>query len=214
VDGGTVYINKTANSTTLIGATNSHLGINSPNPFYTIEVYQPDAEKAFSMIDAYNNKWAMKAVFLNTLNNGNGVAIDFYYNNNGKGRFQYWDGNYIVLSDARLKKDIEEFDPVLDKLKLLKPSRYEMVRSNPKHEKSIGMVAQDVRPLFPTLVHQVKDHYPANPINDALVMDYSGFGVIAIKALQEQEMQIRMLEKERDDLLARLLALEKKLSGQ
>ena len=102
---------------------------------------------------------------------------------------------------------------MLDRLKLMKPSRYEMVRNNPKHEQSIGLIAQDVRPLFPSLVHQVRDHYPAGPINDALVMDYTGFGVIAIKALQEQERQLLELEKERDDLLARLLSLEKKLSN-
>lgn len=214
VDGGAVYINKTSNSTTLIGATNSHLGINSPNPFYTIEVYQPSGQKAFSMTDAYNNKWNM-AVPLFNYNNGTGIVLELTYGSTFRGgRFQYWDGNYINFSDERVKQDIEDFDPVLDRLKLLKPSRYEMVRNNPKHDKSIGMIAQDVRPLFPSLVHQVKDHFPANPINDALVMDYSGFGVIAIKALQEQEMQIRILEKEREELLARLLALEKKLSSQ
>jgi hypothetical protein len=102
---------------------------------------------------------------------------------------------------------------VIEKIKQLKPSRYEMVRNNPKHMPSIGMVAQEVRPLFPSLVHQVKDHYPANPMNDALVMDYSGFGVIAIKALQEQHAQILELEKERESLLARLQALETKLAA-
>lgn len=214
VDGGTVYVNKTSNSTVLIGATNSHLGINSPNPFYTIEVYQPAGQKAFSMVDAYNNKWVMAVPGLN-YNNTFGIVMEFTYGTTGRGgRFQYWDGNYINFSDERVKQDIEDFEPVLGKLKLLKPSRYEMVRNNPKHMQSIGMIAQDVRPLFPSMVHQVRDQFPANPINDALVMDYSGFGVIAIKALQEQEMQIRMLEKERDELLARLLALEKKLSSQ
>ncbi len=211
VDGGTVYINKTTNSSVLIGATNSHLGINSPNPFYTIEVYQPSGQKAFSMVDAYNYRWAMAANFINTPSNGTGVALDFYYNNTGRGRFQYWDGNYIVPSDSRLKKDIKDFEPVLGKLNQMKPSRYEMVRNNPKHEQAIGMVAQDVKPLFPTMVHQVKDHYPANPINDALVMDYSGFGVIAIKALQEQENQIKALEKEKDALLAQLQQIEARL---
>jgi hypothetical protein len=212
VDGGTVYINKTTNSSVLLGTTATHLGINSSNPFYTIEVYQPPGQKAFSMVDAYNYRWAMAANFINTPSNGTGVVLDFYYNNSGRGRFQYWDGNYIVLSDERLKKDIEPFKDVLDNLKNLSPMRYEMVRNNPKHEQSIGLIAQDVRPLFPGMVHHVVDHNRnGNPINDALVMDYSGFGVIAIKALQEQEHQIKALEKEKDALLAQLQQIEEKL---
>jgi hypothetical protein len=42
-------------------------------------------------------------------------------------------------------------------------------------------------------------------------MNYNGFGVIAIKALQEQWQQIQALEKETTELMARLEALEKKL---
>jgi hypothetical protein len=117
----------------------------------------------------------------------------------------------VVLSDERLKKDIEDFEPVLDKLKQLKPSRYEMVRNNPKHEQSIGMVAQDVQPLFPAMVHKVVDHYPSKPVNDALVMDYTGFGVIAIKALQEQEREILLLQNEKKLLMEQLQNLEIKL---
>lgn len=208
VDGGTVFINKTTNSSVLMGTTSTHLGINSPNPFYTIEVYQPGGQKAFGMVDVNGYRWSMASNFLNTINNGMGVALDLYYNNAGKGRFQYWDGAYIVLSDQRVKKDITAFEPVLDKLKKLNPVRYEMIRHNPKHEKNIGMIAQEVRVLFPSLVHTVVDHNNGKPINDALVMDYSGFGVIAIKALQEQEKQILALQKERALLMEKLKTLE------
>ena len=213
VDGGTVFINKTTNSSVLMGTTSTHLGINSPNPFYTIEVFQPGGQKAFGMVDVNGYRWSMATNFLNTLNNGMGVALDLYYNNAGKGRFQYWDGVYIVLSDQRVKKDIQAFEPVLDKMKKLNPVRYEMINYNPKHEKNIGMIAQEVRPLFPTLVHQVVDHNNGKPVNDALVMDYTGFGVIAIKALQEQEGQILALQKEKEGLLARLKSIEAKLAG-
>lgn len=209
VGGGTVFVNKTANSSVLMGTTSTHLGINSPNPFYTIEVYQPNGQKAFTLVDAYNYRWAMAANFINTLNNGTGVALDFYYNNVGRGRFQYWDGTYIVLSDERVKKDIRDFDPVLDRLKKLNPVRYEMIRNNPQHEKTIGLVAQEVQPHFPELVHKIVDHNRNDkPINDALVMDYSGFSVIAIKALQEQEHQILALQKQKHELLKRLKQLE------
>jgi hypothetical protein len=161
------------------------------------------------MVDVYNYRWAMAANFINTLNHGTGVVLDLYYNNAGRSRFQYWDGSLIVLSDERVKKDIKPMEPVLGKLKQLHPMRYEMIRNNPKHEKSIGFIAQEVKPLFPTMIHQVKDHNPnGEPLNDALVMDYSGFGVLAIKALQEQHKQLQALEKEKQELLEKLNKLE------
>jgi hypothetical protein len=45
-------------------------------------------------------------------------------------------------------------------------------------------------------------------------MDYSSFGVLAIKALQEQERQLQDLEKEKQELLNRLAALEKLLPNK
>ncbi len=43
-------------------------------------------------------------------------------------------------------------------------------------------------------------------------MDYSGFGIIAIKAIQEQQTEIEVLKKKNAELEARLLKLEKLLS--
>jgi len=215
LDGGTVYINKIPSGSILVGTYASRIGINNPgvNPFYTIEVNQPSGQKAFTLVDVYNNRWAMACNFINTLNNGTGVVLDFYYNNVGRGRFQYWDGNYVVLSDRRMKEDIQPMEPILNKIKNLRTVRYEMARNNPNHQKSIGMIAQEVQAVFPQLIRQITDHNRNNaPINDALVMDYSSFSVLAIKALQEQERQLLELEKEKQELLNRLAALEKLLS--
>jgi hypothetical protein len=213
LNNGTVYINKIPSGSILIGTTATRIGINNPgvNPFYTIEINQPSGQKAFSLVDIYNNKWSMACNFINTLNNGTGVALDFYYNNSGRGRFQYWDGNYGAFSDREVKEDIKEMETVLEKIKNLRTVRYEMIRNNPDHQKTIGMLAQEVLPVFPQLVRKVSDHYPKEPISDALVMNYSGFGVIAIKALQEQAEQLEKLEKEKRELVARLMVLEKLL---
>lgn len=219
VDGGTVYINKIPNGSILVGTTSSHIGINQPpdrpNPFFTIEVYQPNGQKAFALVDYYGYRWAMACNHINTLNNGQGVALDFYYNNAGKGRFQFWDGKYIVFSDGRLKKDIEPMQPVLQKVNKLRTVSYEMTRNNPNHEKAIGMISQEVQPLFPLMVRKVPDHSGKNQaIPDALVMEYSSFGVLAIKALQEQQVQLKSLEKEKQDLLDRLAQLETRLNAE
>ena len=85
LDGGTVNLNKIPTGSILVGTTSSHIGINNSNPFFTIEVYQPNGQKAFTLVDAYNYRWAMAANHINTLNNGQGIALDFYYNNIGRG---------------------------------------------------------------------------------------------------------------------------------
>ena len=48
----------------------------------------------------------------------------------------------------------------------------------------LGFMAQDVQPFFPELVYQRYDRDITKPL---LTMDYSGFGVIAVKAIQEQQ---------------------------
>lgn len=215
-NGGTVYVNKIPTGSILIGTTASKIGINNPgvNPFYTIEVNQPNGQKAFTLVDVYNYRWSMACNFINTLNNGTGVALDFYYNNSGRGRFQFWDGHYIVFSDERLKKEIAPLDPVMDNVKKLRPVYYEMIRNNPGHQKTMGMIAQDVEPLFPLMVRKINDpNLNGVAVTDALVLDYSNFGIVAIKALQEQQHQLNALEKEKNALMEKLLKLEQALNG-
>jgi hypothetical protein len=214
-NGGTVYINKIPTGSILMGTTSTKIGINNPgtNPFYTIEVNQPHMEKAFALVDNYNHRWAMACNPINTLNIGFGVALDFYYNNTGRGRFQFWDGQYIVLSDESLKKDIAPMETVLNNVKKLRPVHYEMTRNNPDHQKTMGMIAQEVKPLFPLMVRQINDpNMNGNAVTNALVMDYSSFGVVAIKALQEQQHQLNALEKEKNALMERLVKLEQALN--
>jgi hypothetical protein len=209
VNGGTVHVNNIPTGSILVGTTSAHIGINSGDPFFTIEVHQPDGQKAFALVDRFNYRWAMACNHINTLNNGQGIALDFYYNNAGRGRFQYWDGAYVVLSDGRMKEGVEPMEPVLEKVGKLRAVKYEAIRHNPQRESSIGMIAQEVEPLFPLMVRKVKDHDGSNrAIPDALVMDYSGFGVLAIRALQEQREQLQLLEGEARDLLERLEELE------
>jgi hypothetical protein len=211
-DGGSVSINKIPTGSILVGTTSSHIGINSGDPFFTIEVHQPNGQKAFSLVDQYNYRWAMGCNFINTLNNGTGVVLDFYYNNTGRGRFQYWNGAYVVLSDRKVKEDIKPLEAVLEKAGRLRTVKYENLRHNPDHHKSIGMIAQEVEPLFPQMVRKVRDRHGADPpLPDALVMDYSAFGVLAVKALQEQRLQLQQLAEEQAELLKRLEDLEEAL---
>lgn len=86
------------------------------------------------------------------------------------------DSVYYLFSDATLKDEIRPFEPVLAKILQLTPSTYRFKNSSTSTQRSLGLVAQEVAPLFPELVSE----------RDGLLgMNYSGLGVVAVKAIQE-----------------------------
>lgn len=210
-DGSNVYINKIPSGDVFIGNGNTRVGINKPGPTHTIDLIQPFGVNALSIIDAFGYSWHQRVNHTNTLDHGDGNVLDFYFGTQAKGRFQFWDGKYISFSDRRLKTAIEPLPPVLDKINRLNTVTYEM-KNDVNHERLPGFVAQEVQPLFPSLIRQI-NYKPriGNAINDLHTMNYSGFGVLAIKALQEQWKQIQDLKKENEELITRLELLEKKL---
>jgi Tfp pilus assembly protein PilN len=121
-------------------------------------------------------------------------------------------GLYIP-SDSRLKKDITGLPgSTLKKIMQIKPVAYRYQVELESAPRSIGFLAQDVQQQFPELVAQNGDY---------LSLNYAGFGVLAIKAIQEQQTEIDQLKKENEALKqqmesieTRLLRLEKSLSDQ
>jgi hypothetical protein len=162
-------------------------GINSGNVFgHPLEISQTD-NKALLIRNA-GDTW------------GQTVEFDFLtlkFNGAFKGEFSYTDGNYNNASDRRLKTNIKELSPVLGKIMQLQPVDYEMIHHNPLHKKSIGFIAQDVQKLFPELVTVKADSATGySGISSLHTLNYSSFGVIAIKAIQEQQLQIQLLKEQ------------------
>lgn len=117
------------------------------------------------------------------------------------GTFNGTTGAYTTVSDARLKQNITDMEPILTKLTSLKAKRYEYKFNNPEHKQSIGFIAQDIQALFPEFV-AVNTTNEGNPmVPNQLSVDYAGLSTLAIKALQEQQSQI-------EDLKARIAQLE------
>ena len=99
-------------------------------------------------------------------------------------------------SDRRLKKDISSLPPVLAAVSNLRPTTYHLKDDPSDAPKRIGFIAQEVQELFPGAVTDNGKH---------LSLSYDIFGVLAIKAIQEQQAQI-------EDKDERIAALEKRLS--
>ncbi len=112
-----------------------------------------------------------------------------------------------VPSDKRLKKDIQSATRVLDRLTQLRPVYYRYRSESSDAKRSLGFLAQEVEELFPELVA----HNPTPDGEVYLGLNYAGFSVLAVKAIQEQQGQLEELRKKNEQLEERLQALEKKL---
>ncbi len=118
-----------------------------------------------------------------------------------------------VPSDERLKKDIVGLPgSTLNKIMNIKPVAYRYQVELESAPRTIGFLAQDVQKQFPELVAQNGDY---------LSLNYAGFGVLAIKAIQEQQTQMEQLKTENEALKqkiesmeARMLRLEEQMMKQ
>jgi hypothetical protein len=139
--------------------------------------------------------------------------------NNGSWRGFSIDGNSDIdwQSDRRLKKNIVDAEPMLDRLMQLPFRRFQWKAStNPNEAPEFGVIAQEVEPLFPDIV--------GRGANDIMTVGYTTFATIACKAVQELKIEkddelsdVQQQLDEKDEkiaaLEARLAAIEKLISS-
>jgi Chaperone of endosialidase len=118
-------------------------------------------------------------------------------------------GQYFAGSDRRWKKDIAPTQSVLDRILKMEPVQYRFKYEQDNAPLSYGFIAQDVQKLFPELVHESAATASQEKM---LHLNYAGFNVLAIKAIQEQQTQLDTLKAENQALKARLDAIEAMLN--
>ena len=153
-----------------------------------------------------------------------GVSIDVYNSNhNSDWRTALFNGdsNWDFYSDARLKRNIEDAESVLDRVLQLRLRRFQWRDQADDAPTEFGVIAQEVQPLFPDLISIAT---PVGQTEERLTVGYTAFGTIAIKAIQElklrHDLEIEALAHELaaksariDSLEARLAALEQLLTA-
>jgi hypothetical protein len=92
------------------------------------------------------------------------------------------DSNWDFNSDRRLKKDIVDAEAMLERALKLSIRRYRWKDDDSTSKHKLGVIAQEVQPLFPDLVSE--NELPGQK-EKTLMVGYSDFGLVAIKALQE-----------------------------
>jgi hypothetical protein len=132
-----------------------------------------------------------------------------YFNDVQKGSFNPTTGAYTALSDRRFKKNIESSHAVLKKLMGLNVVEYQF-KDQMNDKIYLGLIAQDVEPIFPHLVSHCESNESIENEPDVYTLDYSGLGTIAIKAIQEQQLQIETLQNKVNELLKQVEELKSK----
>lgn len=186
------------------------LGINLNSSPATLSLKQAGNRGLMIQEAASLTTWELRAAHYAP---NNYSTLGVYHMDNLLGFFRPT-GEYAWGSDVRLKADIHPLNTVLAKLLQLKPKTYTMVNANPGRLKSIGFIAQEVAPLFPELVSYM-NYQGQNGvvINDALALNYTGFSILAVKAIQEQQAIIEKQSQKISDLEQRLTKLESLLKA-
>ena len=116
------------------------------------------------------------------------------------GTFDDISGAYTSSSDRRLKKNFKDLYFNWEDFMKLETLTYQYkVQDN--NQSHIGLIAQDVAPMYPELVNYNADE-------DVYQLNYSGFGVIAIKAVQELKDEVESLKEENLNLKAQISKFE------
>ncbi|HEY6504094.1 MAG TPA: tail fiber domain-containing protein [Chitinophagaceae bacterium] len=191
---GKVIINDVPGGQIAMGDGSTKVSLNNGlNPYYSLEIRQVD-QRGLGLIDPTHlyDTWEIRT-FLNSIYAPHSdLELDF--NGTRKVIILHEDGEYYNVSDGRLKTNIQKAPSLIEKILQLQPVTYKM-KSDGLSTK-IGFIAQEVKQLFPELVRVT--HAPGNyeGINDLHLINYSSFGVLAIKAIQEQQQMIEVINKE------------------
>jgi len=118
-----------------------------------------------------------------------------------RGSFDSATGAYTTASDRRLKKDFKSLHFDWKTFMNLEAMSYRFISQSKNDKKSIGFIAQDINKVYPELIAHDEE-------TDMFTMNYSGLGVIAIKAVQELKIKVDQLALENSKLKAQLLKYE------
>ena len=147
------------------------------------------------------NWWRMYVVNSN-------ANLNIYSKSQGSvsvGNFDDISGAYAATSDRRLKKNFKALHFNWKDFMNMETLSYEYKAQKDK-QRHIGLIAQDVEDIYPELISYNED-------DDVYHLNYSGLGVVAIKAIQEQQKIIDTQASKIEELEAKLSEKDTEMSS-
>jgi hypothetical protein len=128
---------------------------------------------------------------------------------NSNGNVQNSNNSYGSLSDAKLKENITDATPKLESLMRVKIRNFNLIADEAK-TKQIGVVAQELEEIFPSMIDEHIDYTYEDYVNEHGCNDkkavptgavtkevkYSVFVPMLIKAIQELNAKVTALEEQ------------------
>jgi hypothetical protein len=120
----------------------------------------------------------------------------------GNGNVQNTNNSYGAISDAKLKQNVVDATPKLEKLQQVRVVNYNLIG---QEQKQIGVIAQELEQIFPSMIEETQDRDEEGNLLETTTksVKYSVFVPMLIKAMQEQQAMI-------EELKAKVAALEEK----
>lgn len=176
-----LYINHNSNEETYINPSGGKVGVGTASPDGVLTVKTSEAGMGLQRDDA---TW-----WIDPTNTG---VVNFFKNGDLLAYFSYdGAGDWVAVSDRNLKEDIHPISSVMDKINKLKLYTYSFIH-DPASKQDIGVIAQELEPLFPETVSYTNGQYGVT---------YDQLTVIGIKGIQEQQERLEELSQKMDLLL-------------
>ena len=141
--------------------------------------------------------------FIGQSGNGSSITTNNIFIR-GNGNLENANNSYAGISDIKLKDNVTDATPKLEKLCQVRVVNYNLKADlGYEQHKQIGVVAQELEQIFPGMVEETPDRdEEGNDLGTTTKsVKYSVFVPMLIKAMQEQQALI-------NDLTARIAALE------
>jgi hypothetical protein len=177
----------------LTGPINGGLTVNNGLTASSLLTVNTGFGKTFEVSGDSINVWHHndKSKYFAMYRTGSGVGIrgwgGGWGNASGWERTIHWDGdgNWDATSDRKMKKDIVDAEPMLERALKVQIRRFRWKTDADDAKPTWGVVAQELQPLFPEMVSEHEGPASDGPNPTNLAVGYSDFGMVAIKALQE-----------------------------
>ncbi|GEN10474.1 Chaperone of endosialidase [Myxococcus fulvus] len=168
---------------------NGNVGIGAARPSAPLHIQQRDPSLGIRLSENTSGR------YIDIAYEGQGTFRMFH--SSGNGRYMPQDGEWHKFSDVQLKENIESLQGILPRVLALRPVSFDL-KSTGHHQ--MGLVAQEVEPLFPELVSDAPAREDGTPLKG---LAYEAFSVLAIAALQElkahYDTRIEALERRLHD---------------
>jgi len=201
----------TTPANTLVTTTGGNVGIGTSSPATVFEVKSSGGS---SLAQIYNARNVSGDNCLTLANGSNANNTSSYYlicqepfvaNRMfifGNGNVANLNNSYGSISDIKVKENIVDATPKLEKLNQVRIVNYNLIGET---QKQIGVIAQELEQIFPSMIDVTPDiDTEGNELGTtSKSVKYSVFVPMLIKAIQEQQAIIT-------DLKSRIEALEAK----